>query len=133
MRRHFQVINLVVSLFAVTLKKANLVSESSILVSGIGTCKLQVNYSMNFKPPLPKGHIQLQFIRKGLISQGQTEKVTLRGNPQRICIYFHSPVHHKLNRAIFGQCLFIPIYDYYHILNVFLIEVLRSRYSLKGI
>ena len=51
---HFQVINLVVSLFAVTLKKANLVSESSILVSGIGTCKLQVNYSMNFKPPLTK-------------------------------------------------------------------------------
>lgn len=35
--RHFKVINLVVSLFGVILKKANLVSESSILLLGIGT------------------------------------------------------------------------------------------------
>lgn len=34
------------------LKKANLVSESSILLPGIGTHKHQINYSMNFKLPL---------------------------------------------------------------------------------
>lgn len=48
----FKVINLAVSLFAVTLKKGNLVSESSILLPGIGTHKLQINYSMKFKLPL---------------------------------------------------------------------------------
>lgn len=40
--RYFKVINLVVSLFAVMLKKANLVSESSILLPGIGTHKHQI-------------------------------------------------------------------------------------------
>lgn len=35
-----------------TLKKANLVSESSILLPGIGTHKLQINSAMNFKLPL---------------------------------------------------------------------------------
>lgn len=52
LKRHFKGINLIVSLFAVPLKKANLVSESSILLPGIGTHKLQINYSMNFKLPL---------------------------------------------------------------------------------
>lgn len=35
-----------------TLKKANLVSESSILLPGIGTHKLQINSAMNCKLPL---------------------------------------------------------------------------------
>lgn len=64
-----------------TLKKANLVSESSILLPGIGTHKLQINYSMNFKLPLTReGHTQLQAIREGIISQGQTAR---ESDPQR--------------------------------------------------
>lgn len=50
--RHPKVINFAVSLSAVTLKKANLVSESSILLPGIGTHKLQINSAMNCKLPL---------------------------------------------------------------------------------
>lgn len=64
-----------------TLKKANLVSESSILLPGIGTHKLQINYSMNFKLPLTReGRTQLQAIREGIISQGQTDR---ESDPQR--------------------------------------------------
>lgn len=58
--RYFEVINLVVSLFTVTLKKANLVSESSILLPEIGSHEHQINYSMNFKLPLTerRAHVE---------------------------------------------------------------------------
>lgn len=131
--RHFKVINLVVSLFAVMLKKANLVSESSILLPGIGTHKHQIGYSMNFKLPLterrtrsaPSHQGRYNFTRPDSQRKWSWEGTLVEKNAAFPIPY---PSVTSTDLFLYYFFLFLFMTDYNIFGNVFLV-VVRSRYS----